>query len=132
MGKNQKGTNNRTDKALTVIARDAVVKGKIEEAGEIVVHGTFEGEISSSESLTVAPTGVVNATVTSDQIYINGHVRGTLHSETVHLDSQARLMGDVHTPSLEITQGAIFQGSCFMPDHLVKSEGNVIPLTRSA
>jgi len=132
MGKNQKGTNNRTDKALTVIARDAVVKGKIEEAGEIVVHGTFEGEITSSESLTVAPTGVVNATVTSDQIYINGRVRGTLHSETVHLDSQARFMGDVHTPSLEVTEGAIFQGSCFMPDRIVEPEGNAIPLTRSA
>ena len=131
MGKKQE-TTNKTDKTLTVISRDAVVKGTIEEAGEIVVHGTFEGEILSSESLTVAPTGVVNATVTSNQIYINGHIRGTLHTETLHLDSQARLMGDVHTPSLEITEGAIFQGSCFMSDHIVESEGNVIPLTRSA
>ena len=132
MGKNQKKTQNEKDKALTVIARDTVVKGKIEDAGEIVIHGSFEGEISSSASLTVAPTGVVDAIITSHQIYINGRVRGTLHTETVHLDSQARLVGDVHTPSLQITEGAVFQGSCSMPDQIVESEGEVISLTRSA
>ena len=132
MGKNQKKTQNEKDKALTVIARDTVVKGKIEDAGEIVIHGSFEGEISSSASLTVAPTGVVDAIITSHQIYINGRVRGTLHTETVHLDSQARLVGDVHTPTLQITEGAVFYGSCSMPDHIVESEGKVISLTRSA
>ena len=73
------------------MAEGSVVKGKIEDAGEIVIHGSFEGEISSSASLTVAPTGVVDAIITSHQIYINGQVRYTLHTETMHLDSQARL-----------------------------------------
>lgn len=132
MRRNQEETNNKTNKALTVIAQGALVNGKFEDAGEIIVHGTFEGEISSSESLTVAPSGVVNATITSNQIFINGYVRGILHTETLHLESQARLVGYVHTPSLQITEGAIFHGSCSMPDEICESNGEVIPLTRSA
>ena len=122
MAKNQKKAESKSDKALTVIARDAIFKGKIEAAGEVVIHGTFEGEITSSASLTVPPTGVVDATITSNQIHINGQVRGILYTEKLHLDSQARFVGDVYTPSLEITEGALFRGSCFMSDDVAESE----------
>ena len=131
MGKNREEIN-KTGKALTVIAQGTLANGTFKEAGEIVVHGCLEGEINSSESITVTPSGVVGATVTSNRIYINGYVRGTLHTEALHLDSQARLVGDVHTPSLEVAEGAVFHGSCFMPDEIAESQGQVIPLTRSA
>ncbi len=132
MGKSPPKIKTTTDKALTVIAQGTLASGTFEDAGEIVVHGSLEGEISSSESLTVAPSGVVDAVVTSRHIYINGQVRGALHTETLHLDSQARLVGDVHTPSLQITEGAVFQGSCTMPDETLGSNGEVVPLTRPA
>ena len=132
IGKKQRKTKSENDKTLTVIAQGAVVEGNIEDAGHIIIYGSFVGQISSSASLTVAPTGVVDATITSNQIYINGYVRGTLHTETLHLDSQARLIGEVHTSSLLITEGAVFHGSCSVPDHLLQSEGEELPLTRSA
>ena len=132
MRKNQKNTDDKTDKTLTVIAQGAVVNGKLKTTGKIIIHGSLEGEISSSEFLTVAPAGVVDAIISSRYIYVNGQVRGTLHTETLHLDTQARLVGDVHTRSLQITEGAFFQGSCTMPDEKHESNGEVISLTRSA
>jgi cytoskeletal protein CcmA (bactofilin family) len=128
MGRNQKTTDG-SDQTVTVIAHDAVVRGRIEGAGEIIVHGSFEGEIISSASLMVAPTGVVYATIRCDRVYINGYVRGTLHSGAVHLDSQARFVGDVHTPSLRISEGAVFHASCSMPDDVVESPAEVALLS---
>ena len=70
----QKDGSKKSGKALTVIAHGTSAKGRFEVAGEIVIHGTFEGDIVSSASLTVGRTGVVDATVASRQIYIDGSV----------------------------------------------------------
>jgi cytoskeletal protein CcmA (bactofilin family) len=130
--KGPKKMEHEQDETLTVIARGTFFKGKIDAAGEVVIYGNLEGKISASESLTVAPSGVVQAIVTSQQIYINGQVRGTLHTEELHLDSRAQLIGDVHTSALQITEGAVFRGSCSMPEGIRRFGGEVVPLTRSA
>ena len=127
----QKDGSKKSGKALTVIAHGTSAKGRFEVAGEIVIHGTFEGDIVSSASLTVGRTGVVDATVASRQIYIDGSVRGTLHAGAAYLDSQARLVGEVHTPFLRVAEGAVLQGFCSMPDRLDELAREVIPLQRS-
>ena len=129
-GRDQETTNG-SDNTPTIISHGAVVKGRIEGKGEIIIHGSFEGEIISSASLMVAPTGVVDATIKSDRIYINGHVRGALYTEAVHSDSQAQFVGEVYTPSLKISEGAVLRGSCSMPDNVIESARKVISLKQS-
>jgi len=127
LGKSPPKIKTTPNKALTVIAQGTLVKGTFEEAGEIVIHGSFEGKISSSASLTVAPSGVVDAVVTSRHIYINGQVRGTVHTPTLYLDAHAQFVGDLYTSSLQIIEGAIFQGSCTMPDETRTPEEILAP-----
>jgi len=130
MRKRQKKKKSESDKMLTVIALGTVFKGEIKEAGAVVIYGTVEGDIAASESLVITPSGVVQANITSQQIYIDGYVRGTLHTEILHLDSQARLVGDVHTRTLQISEGAVIQGSCSMPSEVTGPEGELDPLAK--
>ena len=48
-GRDQETTNG-SDNTLTIISHGAVVKGRIEGKGEIIIHGSFEGEIISGRN----------------------------------------------------------------------------------
>jgi cytoskeletal protein CcmA (bactofilin family) len=55
---------------------------------------------------------------------IDGHLEGNIMaSEHVVLDSNARVAGNIYTPSLPIRDGAMFQGHSFLLD---KAAGKVL------
>ena len=90
-------------------------------------------------TLTIGQSGEAHAQLEGRDIYINGLVHGNLRGDKVRLDSQARVVGDINSHALSISEGAVFQGNCSMevdgagageaeaePDE--GEEGSVIPM----
>ena len=98
----------------TIIGRGTSFEGRVEVENSVRIDGVFKGELNCSGALTISQTGEVNAKIHGKEIYLNGIVHGTLRAEKVHLDSQARFIGDIFSSSLSITEGAVFHGNCSM------------------
>ncbi len=82
-----------------VLQIDSLVKGSIRSA-----YGT----------LMMSRHGRVEADVDVRIAIIDGSLDGKLRAtEHVVLESSARVSGEIHTPSLEIRDGAVFEGTSF-------------------
>lgn len=99
----------------TVIGKDAAIEGKLTIKNAIRIDGAINGELSSTETVTIGPEGVMDGNVHGKNIVIGGKVSGTVNAtERVKLESNAILNGDIITMKLVIEEGARFEGSCSM------------------
>ncbi len=101
----------------TVIGKDTVFTGTIDIKGGIRIDGTVKGKIISDDTVTVGTTGHVEADVEADAAIVAGKVVGNLNArESVELQAQSDVEGDIRTKSLVVEQGAIFCGGCHMKE----------------
>ena len=93
--------------------------------GLLHVDGRLKGNIRSSNgTLVMTEQGKVEADVAVRVALIDGHLEGNIMaSEHIVLDSNARVAGNIHTPSLSIRDGAVFEGHSFLLD---KAAGKVL------
>ena len=98
----------------TIVGRGTLFEGVMKVDNSVRIDGTFKGELSCSGTLTIGQSGEAHAQLQGRDIYINGLVQGNVRGDRVRLDSQARVVGDISSNALSISEGAIFQGNCSM------------------
>lgn len=83
--------------------------------GILRVDGLLKGNIRSTHgTLVMTDQGRVEADVDVRIAIIDGCLEGNLKaSEQVVLNSGARVNGNIHTPSLSVKDGALFEGNVF-------------------
>ena len=97
------------------IGKGVLVEGKLSFEGSLRVDGHLKGEINSEGTLLIGEGALVEADVNVDNAIISGEVRGVVTGrDRVELQSPARVMGDIRTPTLIIGEGVIFEGNCIM------------------
>jgi cytoskeletal protein CcmA (bactofilin family) len=101
----------------TVIGPDSIFTGSLNGQGTVRVDGRFRGEMLTSDSLILGPTGDLEADVEVREAVIAGRVTGKLFaSERVLLQTGSRVEGDIYTGSLMIEERVYFNGRCVMND----------------
>jgi len=101
--------------ATTVIGSSIVIDGEISGEEQLVVHGTVKGRINVRDTLVVENGGLVEATVESATITVNGTVHGDIAaSERAELKPNCTVVGDIRAPRILIADGASFKGSVDM------------------
>lgn len=79
------------------------------------INGKFEGNLNTRGTLTIGETAVVNANIEGDDITIAGAVNGNVRARTrLKIIAPARVTGDIQTPLLSISEGAVLEGKCHM------------------
>jgi cytoskeletal protein CcmA (bactofilin family) len=93
-------------------------EGKLSFLGTVRVEGRFQGEVRSDGTLVVAAGGDVSGRLDVDTLIIAGGVvrAEVLARRMAEIHPGGRLVGTVTTPSFQIEKGAIFEGTCLMPD----------------
>jgi cytoskeletal protein CcmA (bactofilin family) len=101
--------------AGTVISSGLTVEGELTSDDEVVVHGSVRGSLTSSDAVSVASGGVVQADISAASLSVAGQVTGNVNaSERVDLQAGGRLIGDVKAARLTIADGASFKGNVDM------------------
>lgn len=101
--------------AGTVIGEGLNIEGDLTSDDEVVVHGNVRGKVTTTESVSVASTGVVQADIAGSSVSIGGQVTGDVTaSERVDLQAGGRLVGDVKAARFTIADGASFKGNVDM------------------
>jgi len=100
---------------LTVIGEGINVNGQIHGEEDLRIEGRVEGSISLTETVHVAASGVVVATIEARDVVVSGVVVGNISaSNSVSLDPGAKLVGDINAPRVIIADGAAFRGNVTM------------------
>lgn len=113
-GKDQKGLP-RTEEVNAFLGKGTTFEGKMTFEGMFRLDGKFDGEIFSGDSLVIGETGEVNAQINVNALIVNGKVSGGIAANSrVEIYPPGKVLGDIKTPILVISEGAIFEGHCQM------------------
>jgi cytoskeletal protein CcmA (bactofilin family) len=93
-------------------------------AGVLRVDSLIKGQVRSAHgTLLLTEPGRVEADVDVRVAVIDGYLHGELRAtEYVVLGPTARVYGDIHTPSLSIKDGAVFEGNSYFLERRIYSE----------
>ena len=87
------------------------------------INGRFEGNLNTRGSLTIALTANVFADIFGDDIVIAGKVKGKIKARlSLTLLPTAVVEGEIYPAKLNISEGAIFDGRCFMIGDFLNTE----------
>lgn len=99
----------------TLLGRGATFEGKLTFDGTVRIDGRFKGEVFSEDTLVIGEGAVVEAEIDIGEIIITGTVVGNVKaSRSIEIHAPGRVKGDLHTPTLMIDKGVIFEGRSFM------------------
>ena len=101
--------------AGTVIGVGLTIEGELSCEEEVVVHGTVRGNVATTDAVSVAEGGAIEADVDAASVSVAGAVTGNVTAaERVDLQAGGRLIGDVKAARLTIADGATFKGNVDM------------------
>src|SRR5262245_24940284 len=99
----------------TLLGRGATFEGKLTFDGTVRIDGRFKGEVFSDDTLVIGEGAHVEAEIDIGEVIIQGTVVGNVKAKrSIEIHAPGRVKGDLHTPSLQIDKGVIFEGRSFM------------------
>ena len=79
------------------------------------VDGKFTGSVVSEGDLMVGEGGEIEGEIAVGRIFVSGTIRGAINaSRRVQIAPSGKVFADLTTPTLEIEDGALFEGRCSM------------------
>src|SRR5215468_13619 len=99
-----------------LLGRGTNFEGKLHFEGRVRIDGAFKGEIRSDDTLIVGDGAEVHAEIAVATVIVRGGiVNGNIKAKNaIEIHAPARVVGNLHSPSLFIDRGVEFQGTCRM------------------
>jgi len=97
--------------STSLLSKKVNIIGEIEGNEDLHIEGRFKGSIKVSGNIFVGQTGLVEADVEAENIVIQGKINGNVQARRqLEIQSQGQLIGDCSAQSIDIKEGAIFEG----------------------
>jgi len=109
---------NKSTSEGKIIDIETGIQGNMKFDGPINlrISGSFEGELETKGTLIIGENATVKAgTIKGENINIQGRVKGDIVCDRLELSRTAKLIGNVETSTLVISEGAMLKGKCQMP-----------------
>ena len=91
------------------------IVGTITADSDYRIDGMIEGELNCSGKVVIGEAGRVKGTVNCQNAEILGLMDGKITcSQQLSLRASGKIVGDVHTKTLIVEPGALFNGTCAM------------------
>ena len=89
------------------------IAGDLSSEHDLSIEGTFEGQITIPEQhLTIGRSARVKARIVARTVTIAGRLDGSvMATHRVRIEPSANVHGHIQTPSVELTEGAQFNGT---------------------
>ncbi len=101
----------------TVVGANVKLVGTLQDASDIIVHGRIEGEVISSQSISVTETAYIKGPISAEVIAVAGKVNGSITATgKLEILPTGKVFGSITSKDLSIRSGAIFVGKCSMPE----------------
>ena len=115
--------------STSLLSKNVNIVGEIQGNEDLHVEGRFKGSIKITGNIFVGQTGVVEADVEADNIIIQGKINGNvLARKQLEIQSLGELIGDCSARSIDIKEGAIFEGR----SNMIRSAGGSLESNTAA
>src|SRR5579862_3167349 len=106
-----------SDQVSGFLDKGTNITGELQFAGTLRIDGNFHGSISTADTLIIGEHAMVHADIRAGEVEIHGQVLGTIEAKRrVEISITGRVRGDIQTPVLSITPGALLDGRTRMAD----------------
>jgi cytoskeletal protein CcmA (bactofilin family) len=107
----------QSDQVCGFLDKGTSMTGELESTGTLRIDGNFQGSISTADNVIVGKDAVVHADIKVAEIQIHGQFFGNIEAKNrVEIFPTGRVRGDIHTPVLRISEGALLDGVIRMAD----------------
>jgi cytoskeletal protein CcmA (bactofilin family) len=111
--------------SISLLSKNVKIEGEIQGPENLHVEGYIKGSIKLSGDVFVGNTGIVEADVEAKNIVIQGEVTGNvLAHQQLEIHPTGKLIGNCSAASIDIKEGAIFEGRSNMIKSLRSSAGS--------
>jgi cytoskeletal protein CcmA (bactofilin family) len=110
--------------STSLLSKEVKIEGDIQGSENLQVEGRFKGTIKLEGDVYIGQTGVVDADIEADNVIIQGQINGNvLARKQLQIQSSGKLVGDCTAQSIDIKEGALFEGRSKMIRSSVTSPG---------
>jgi cytoskeletal protein CcmA (bactofilin family) len=122
--KYQDSTIRKRESTVACIGKSVIVKGEVTSAEDLIIEGRVEGKIDlQAHSLVVGQGGDIRAEIVAKSVIVHGSVTGNVTArERVEVRETGSIEGDIVTPGLAVSEGAVVSGRVQMPRTPVSRE----------
>ncbi len=100
-----------TGGTTSLLSKEVKIEGDIQGSENLQVEGKFKGSIKLAGDINIGPTGVVEADIEADNVIIQGQLSGNVTArKQLQIQSSGQLLGDCMVQSIDIREGALFEG----------------------
>ncbi len=100
-----------TSATTSLLSKEVKIEGDIQGSENLQVDGKFKGVIKLAGDIVIGQTGIVDADVEADNIVIQGQLNGNAKAhKQLQIRSSGKLVGDCTAQSIDIKEGALFEG----------------------
>jgi excisionase family DNA binding protein len=110
-------TKNNEPETEKVLDINATMQGTMvfKDPVNIRISGEFEGKLQTKGTLAIGSNARVKADIEGEDITIAGKVTGNIMAtKRLNLIPPAHISGDISTPVLAVSEGAVLNGKCHM------------------
>ena len=109
-----------TADSTSLISKNVKIDGDIQGPENLHIEGYIKGSVKLSGNIFVGSTGIVEANLEAKNIVIQGEVAGNIVAhKQLEIHPSGKLIGDCTAASIDIKEGAIFEGR----SNMIKSAG---------
>jgi cytoskeletal protein CcmA (bactofilin family) len=99
----------KPNEMVSTLGHGMLITGNIVCEGSVQIYGRVVGDIHASQ-LVICPGARVEGKVIAPETIIQGTFNGTIHGNSVKLQSTASVEGEIFNKSLTIEENAQFEG----------------------
>jgi cytoskeletal protein CcmA (bactofilin family) len=123
----------KTTGTTSLLSKKVKIEGDIQGDEDLRVEGHFKGTIKVVGDIFIGQSGVVEADVEADNIVIQGQITGNvLARNQLEIHSTGQLLGDCKAKSIDIREGALFEGRSSMLGSTLSPPGPGVGASTSA
>ena len=95
----------------SLLSKEVKIEGDIQGNEDLQVDGQLKGSIKLAGDIFVGPTGTIEADVEAENIVVQGQITGNvLARKQLQIQSSGKLLGDCIAQTIDIKEGALFEG----------------------
>ena len=105
----------KTADSTSLVSKNVRIEGEVEGPENLHIEGYVKGAIALTGDIFVGNTGIVEADLEAKNIVIQGEVTGNVKAhQQLEIHPSGKLIGDCSAGSIDIKEGAVFEGRSMM------------------
>jgi cytoskeletal protein CcmA (bactofilin family) len=101
--------------STSLLSKSVSIEGEIKGKENLHIDGSFNGSIKLDGDVLVGTHGIVDAEIEANNVVIQGKVTGNVIAhQQLEIQRSGKLMGDCTARSIDIKEGALFEGRSSM------------------